>query len=56
MKVADGPDAAAKAAGDAMRQIQRKGYADKYRTGAVLIGLAIDRTKRQVGAFRVVPP
>ncbi|MDR1621934.1 MAG: ATP-binding protein [Synergistaceae bacterium] len=55
MKVANGPKATAKAADDAMKQIRAKGYADKYGTDVVLIALAIDRTQRRIGAFRIVP-
>ncbi|MDR1649546.1 MAG: ATP-binding protein [Synergistaceae bacterium] len=56
MKVADGPKAAAKAAGDAIRQIREKKYADKYAgTGksVTLIGLAADRTERRVTEYRI---
>ncbi|MDR1620905.1 MAG: ATP-binding protein [Synergistaceae bacterium] len=56
MKVADGPEAAAKAAGEAMTQIRGKGYADKY-TGmekpVTLIGLVADRTERRVTEYRI---
>jgi hypothetical protein len=64
LKVADGKEAAEKAADDAMMQIREKGYADKYaetgvtqgsttRGSTTLIGLAVDRTARRVGACRI---
>ena len=53
LKVADGADASIQAAEDAISQIHAKGYADKHR-GARLIGLAVDRTARQVGAYKII--
>ena len=53
LKVADGADASIQAAEDAISQIHAKGYADKHR-GARLIGLAVDRTARQVGAYTII--
>jgi hypothetical protein len=56
LKIADGKEAAEKAADEAMTQILAKGYADKYALGkesAILIGLAVDRTARQVGGCRI---
>jgi hypothetical protein len=54
LKVADGQDAAEKAADAAMRQIREKGYADKYSmTGAILITLAVDKGRRCVAAYRI---
>jgi hypothetical protein len=59
LKVADGKEAAEKAADEAMKQIWEKGYADKYARGfatwesTTLIGMAVDRTARRVGGYRV---
>ena len=53
LKTAEGQNACERAADEAVQQILAKGYADKYGPGVVLIGLAIDRAKRQVGAFRL---
>ena len=54
LKVAEGKEAAEKAADEAMNQIRRKGYADKYATeGATLIALAVDRERRRVGGYRI---
>ncbi|MDR1621933.1 MAG: PD-(D/E)XK nuclease domain-containing protein, partial [Synergistaceae bacterium] len=55
LKTAEGQSACQRAADEAVEQIRAKGYADKYGTGVVLIGLAIDRTQRRIGAFRIVP-
>ncbi len=52
LKVTDGAEAAKIAADDAMEQILIKGYADKY-SNAKLIGIAVDRAARQVGAYRI---
>jgi hypothetical protein len=53
LKVAEGKEAAEKAADSAMRQIRGKGYADKYIGGDVtLMALAVDRTARRVAAHR----
>ena len=52
LKVVDGTEASERAADDAMAQIHAKGYAEKYE-GARLIGIAVDRQARQVGAYRV---
>jgi hypothetical protein len=54
LKTAEGDSACERAADEAIEQIRKKGYADKYSTGVVLIGLAVDRAKRQVGAFRSI--
>ncbi|MCL1875907.1 MAG: ATP-binding protein [Synergistaceae bacterium] len=49
LKVAEGKEAAKKAAAEAMKQIREKGYADKYATeGATLIAIAVDKEKRRV--------
>ena len=53
LKIADGPEAAAQAADDAMAQIHAKGYADKHK-GARLIGIAVDRQARRVGAYKII--
>ena len=53
LKVADGADASARAADDAMAQINARGYADKH-PGARMIGIAVDRTARQVGAYKII--
>ena len=53
LKVADGAEASARASDDAMEQIRAKGYADKH-PGARLIGIAVDRTARQVGAYIII--
>ena len=53
LKVADGAEASARAADDAMAQIHAKGYAEKYK-GARLIGMAVDRQARQVGAYKIL--
>ena len=53
LKVVDGADASARAADDAMEQIHAKGYADKH-PGARLIGIAVDREARQVGAYKII--
>ena len=53
LKVVDGADASARAADDAMEQIHAKGYAEKH-PGARLIGIAVDREARQVGAYKII--
>jgi hypothetical protein len=59
LKIADGQKAAEKAADDAIKQIQEKGYADKYvvdrrnHGATTLIGIAVDRTARRVGGYRI---
>jgi hypothetical protein len=54
LKVADGEEAAKKAVDEAMRQIRKKGYADKHAsTGATLIALAVDRQKRRVAEYAI---
>jgi hypothetical protein len=54
MKIANGKEAAEKAADEAMNQILEKGYADKYAiSGATLIAIAIDRGNRCVGASKI---
>ena len=53
LKVTDGQEASVRAADDAMAQIHAKGYADKHR-GARLIGIAVDREARQVGAYKII--
>ncbi len=56
LKVAEGQDACERAAEEAIGQIRAKGYADKYGSVPVtLTGLAVDRTERRIGAFRIVP-
>ena len=56
LKTAEGEDACARAADEAVRQIETKGYADKYDPDKVtLIGLTVDKAERQVGSFRIVP-
>ena len=55
MKTASGALACDAAADDAIAQIKAKGYADKYDPAATtLIGIAVDKEKRQVGAYRIV--
>jgi hypothetical protein len=54
LKVAEGKDASEKAAETAMRQIHEKGYADKYAgQGVTLIGIAVDRETRRIGASEI---
>jgi hypothetical protein len=65
LKVAEGKEAAEKAADEAMRQIREKGYADRYKENrksvqgsttlgsTTLIGLAVDRSARRVGGYRI---
>ncbi|MDR1873542.1 MAG: PD-(D/E)XK nuclease domain-containing protein, partial [Synergistaceae bacterium] len=61
LKVAEGKEAAEKAADEAILQIRKKGYADKYASLTVtcatpsttLIGLAVDQTRRRVGGYRI---
>ncbi|MDR1874485.1 MAG: ATP-binding protein [Synergistaceae bacterium] len=61
LKVAEGKEAAEKAADEAILQIRKKGYADKYASltatcatpSTTLIGLAVDRTRRRVGGYRI---
>ena len=53
LKVVNGVSASALAANDAIAQIQARGYADKHR-GARLIGIAVDREARQVGAYKII--
>jgi hypothetical protein len=37
-----------------MGQIREKGYADRHaKGGAVLIGLAVDRSTRRAGGYRI---
>ena len=52
LKVADGAEASERAADEAIAQIYAKGYAGKYKA-AKLIGIAVDRQARQVGAYRI---
>ncbi len=52
LKVADCKEEAEKAADAALQQIYAKGYADKYPT-AQLLGIAVDRSSRRVGAYRI---
>ena len=52
LKVAEGKEAAERAADEALAQIRAKGYADKY-PSAKLLGIAVDRAARQVGAYRI---
>ena len=52
LKVADGREESEKAVDSAIAQIINKGYADKY-PSANLIGIAVDRKARQVGAYRI---
>ena len=55
LKTTEGKDACERAADEALGQIKAKGYADKYDLAKVtLIGLAVDKAERQVGAVRVV--
>lgn len=54
MKAAVGEEACEAAADAALKQIKEKGYADRYAGDAVtLIGIAVDKEKRQVGAYRI---
>ena len=53
LKVTEGQEAAESAADEAMAQIHARGYADKH-PGAKLIGIAVDRQTRQVGAYRIL--
>jgi hypothetical protein len=54
LKIADGKEAARKAADEAMKQIRDKGYADKYAaTGATLIAMAVDRERWCVTEYRI---
>jgi hypothetical protein len=54
LKVAEGEEAAKKAADEAMAQIRKKGYADKHaHTEATLIAIAVDRERRRVGGYRI---
>jgi hypothetical protein len=54
LKIAEGQEAAKKAAETAMRQIREKGYADKYAAGgAALVALAVDREQRRVTAHKI---
>jgi hypothetical protein len=53
MKVADGKEASEKATDEAMKQILKKGYADKYAlSGATLIALVVDSKNRCVGGWK----
>ena len=52
LKVTECEEAAKASAGEAMRQIREKGYADKYaETGVVMIALAVDGEKRRVAEY-----
>lgn len=54
MKIATGADACEAAADVAIAQIKTKGYADKHDPAiTTLIGIAVDKDKRQVGAHRI---
>ena len=53
LKVTEGAEASARAADEAMAQIDAKGYAKKHK-GARLIGIAVDRQARQVGAYKII--
>jgi hypothetical protein len=54
LKTAEGRDACERASDEALAQIKTKGYADKYVPAKVtLIGIAVDKTERQIGAFRI---
>ena len=54
LKTAEGKDACELAADEALEQIRARGYADRYDPAKVtLIGLAVDKAERQVGACRV---
>jgi hypothetical protein len=54
LKIADGKEASEKAAEEAIRQIHKKGYADRYAgQNAVLLGLGVDREARRVGKARI---
>jgi hypothetical protein len=54
LKVAEGKEAAEKAAQAALRQIHEKGYADKYAGEDVtLLGLGVDRRARRVGKAEI---
>ncbi|MCL2010731.1 MAG: PD-(D/E)XK nuclease domain-containing protein, partial [Synergistaceae bacterium] len=56
LKTAEGRDACERAADEALEQIGTRGYADKYDPVKVtLIGLAVDKTERRIGAFRIEP-
>ncbi len=52
LKVSDSGEEAEKAADAALAQIYAKGYADKC-PSAQLLGIAVDRTARRVGAYRL---
>ena len=52
LRRAGGEEAAKKAAGQAMKQIREKGYADKHTyIGAILIAMAVDKEKRRVAEY-----
>jgi hypothetical protein len=54
LKIADGTSASEKAAEAAIRQIHEKGYADKYAgTDVTIIGIAVDKKARRVGASKI---
>ena len=55
LKIAEGNDSCERAADEAIEQIRARGYADKYDPATVtLIGLAVDKSERQVRAFRII--
>jgi hypothetical protein len=54
LKIAYGTSASEKAAETAIRQIHEKGYADKYAGKDVtVIGIAVDKEARRIGAFKI---
>jgi hypothetical protein len=54
LKVAEGKGASEKAAESAMRQVHEKGYADKCAgKGVTIIGIAVDKEARRVGASKI---
>ena len=52
LKVSNSKEEAEKAADAALAQIYIKGYADKH-PSAQLLGIAVDRSQRRVGAYRI---
>ena len=54
LKVADGAQECENAADEAIAQIKSKGYADKHDPMVTtLIGIAVDKSARQIGAHRI---
>ncbi|MDR0653071.1 MAG: ATP-binding protein [Synergistaceae bacterium] len=54
LKIAEGNEAAQKAAEAAICQIHKKGYTDKYiGKDVTIVGIAVDRVSRRVGASKI---